>query len=592
MPLWSELKRRNVVKVGAAYAVVAWLLIQVSSIVLTTFEAPPVANRVFLVFLILGFPVALLFAWAYELTPKGLARTSDVDPATSITRQTGQRLNYVIIAMLSLAVVLLVLDNYVIDDRAEASIAVLPFDNLSADAGDDRFVDGFTVEIHNGLSQIADLRVVALTSSMSFQGTSATADEIAARLGVDYLLEGGVNRSDDDVRVIARLIRADDQSNVWSRPFDRTLDNPRELQIEVAELVADRLSATFGIGDFDLQAGGTDNLEAYDHFLLAQGYAQRQDGRALAEYRRALSLDPDFGLAQVEVAYLIVWGLRSAGLALGEQDVVEQRAADLVEEAQAEVARARELMPDHPVLLLIDAWTMIDEFEWADAERLLRERLAQTGPSDFLGYNWLGNLLLQSGRMRPAIEYLEFARELDPINIGPNLQLGLAYTSLGDFERADALFEASRSLDGYGPTAVNPQYLSLLARGYEEQTRSLLREEGSVDADFNTELLDHTVAELRARRDEIGTQNPSLAARLAQVAAIRKEAELSFDIWQRLVPSAPLWLQFTWMPWMGEVRRHPEFPLLMRRMGLVRYWSERGWPEQCRPVDPEGFACD
>jgi TolB-like protein len=267
-----------------------------------------------LIFLALGFPIALLLAWAYELTPAGIKLTAEVDRSQSTTRQTGQRMNLAIIALLIVAVVFMFVDNYLPAGSRETTIAVLPFTNLSAEADNNAFIDGFVVELHNSLTQIEDLRVTALTSSMTYRDTNLNAPRIAAELGVDYLLEGGVARGADDLRVIASLIRGEDGSSVWSNPYDRELNDPQALQLELAEAVAERLSVTFGVGDFEPQAGGTTNLDAYDHFLEARGWLQQDATQdALSSYELALSLDPDFGLAQIGLASLRYALLRVTG---------------------------------------------------------------------------------------------------------------------------------------------------------------------------------------------------------------------------------------------------------------------------------------
>jgi TolB-like protein len=234
MSLFAELQRRNVVRVAIAYAVVAWLLAQVADIAFDNFGAPDWVPKSVLFVLILGFPLAVFFAWAFELTPEGVKREKDVDRSQSITNVTGRKLNRLIIAVLVLAVGFLLVDKFVLQPVPEEviadapvadvdkSVAVLPFVAMSSGPDDEFFADGLTEEILNSLAQLPDLLVTARTSAFAFKGIDVSIPEIAAQLGVANVVEGSVRRSGDRLRVTAQLIRAEDGFHLWSETYERS----------------------------------------------------------------------------------------------------------------------------------------------------------------------------------------------------------------------------------------------------------------------------------------------------------------------------------------------------------------------------------
>ena len=238
MSLIAELKRRNVFRVGVAYAIVAWLLVEVASVLLPTFEAPVWVMKAFSSLVILGFPLALILAWAFELTPEGIKRESAVDPAESITQVTGRKLDFAIIGLLALAVAYFAVDKFVLQaDRIPAAesteqvktIAVLPFANMSGDPEQEFFSDGISEELLNVLAKVKGLRVTSRTSAFAFKGTNTSIPEIAEKLGVDHVLEGSVRMAGDRVRITAQLIEVDTDSrfdsHLWSESYDRDLSD-------------------------------------------------------------------------------------------------------------------------------------------------------------------------------------------------------------------------------------------------------------------------------------------------------------------------------------------------------------------------------
>ncbi|KAA9131345.1 hypothetical protein F3N42_08460 [Marinihelvus fidelis] len=324
MSLFAELKRRNVFRVGIAYLIVAWLVIQVADVMIDNIGAPDWLFSGILLVLAIGFALALVFAWAFELTPEGIKREHQVDRSQSITPQTGQKLNFLIIGGLSLAVVYLLVDKLVLQDRADApaqavestapandaastdvtevpdkpSVAVLPFVNMSDDKANEYFSDGLTETLLHMLAQLPDLQVPARTSSFAFKGQNTSVSEIAAVLGVAHILEGSVQRAGDRVRVTAQLIRAEDGYHVWSQSYTRPLDDIFAIQDEIATDVARSLDASLLGSDEMLHGVETQNTAAYDIYLqaLEQQALGTYASLPLAEslFKKALAQDPDF----------------------------------------------------------------------------------------------------------------------------------------------------------------------------------------------------------------------------------------------------------------------------------------------------------
>ena len=335
--LFEELKRRNVVRVGIAYVVVAWLILQFSDLVLENLLAPNWIMQTIMLILAIGLPIALLFAWAYELTPEGLKTTKEVDRSESVTHNTGRKLDRVIIGVLAIAVVYFLWERQQptevpasAEPVAEAevpsesqagepaptettyrSIAVLPFVNMSSDEEQEWFADGLTEEILNSLARTPDLLVSARTSSFAYKNSTEDLPTIAAALGVEHVLEGSVRRSGDRLRVTAQLIRANDGFHLWSENFDRALDDVIEIQEQVAIEIAAALETAMDPEALaKMVSTGTRSVPAYEAYL--RGLAYQGDALASGDkyqlqsaeeaFQAAVAVDPEFSLAHRQIA--------------------------------------------------------------------------------------------------------------------------------------------------------------------------------------------------------------------------------------------------------------------------------------------------
>ena len=326
---FAELKRRNVYKVAIAYAIVAWLLMQVATQVFPFLEIPNWAIRLVIMLIVIGFPIALVIAWAFELTPEGLKRTEDVDVSKSITHKTGRKLDFLIIGVLLAVVAILIFQRLHlkvptptssipeknIAELPAKSIAVLPFQNLSKDEENAFFADGVQDEILTDLAKIADLKVISRTSVMQYKNTATrNLPEIAQALKVAHVLEGSAQRSANRVRVSAQLIDARNDTHVWAEKYDRDLADVFAIQSEIAEKIADQLQAKLSPTEKSaISERPTSDIVAYDLYLRAKEliYEATNPSRERENYFKAVQLldqavarDPAFLLAYCQLAYV------------------------------------------------------------------------------------------------------------------------------------------------------------------------------------------------------------------------------------------------------------------------------------------------
>jgi TolB-like protein len=319
---FAELKRRNVYKVAIAYGVVAWLLMQIASQIFPFFEIPNWAVRLVVLLLIIGFPVALILAWAFELTPEGIKRAEDVDLSPTLTRKTGRKLDFLIIAVLLLVISILLFQRLhptvspAVSSSLDKSIAVLPFENFSEDKAFAFFADGVQDEILTDLAKIADLKVISRTSVMQYKsGSPRNLPEIAQALKVAHVLEGSVQRSGNRVRVSAQLIDARNDTHVWVEKYDRDLADVFAIQSEIAQKIADQLQAKLSPQEKSaISQRPTSDLAAYDLYLRAKQLFY--DGVANPSHQReyffkvvqlldqAVARDAAFLLAHCQLAFI------------------------------------------------------------------------------------------------------------------------------------------------------------------------------------------------------------------------------------------------------------------------------------------------
>ncbi len=474
--LWEELKRRNVFRVGAAYTVVGWLLIQVADVILPTFDSPRWIMQVLISVIILGFPVAAVLAWVYELTPMGLKRSDDVLRQTSIRWLTGRRLNGVIISLLVIAVVFLVYENYVskgiarLSEAKPVSVAVLAFKNQSADADDEYFADGLADELLSALSRIHELKVASRSASFYFKDKDIDVGTIASTLMVDNVLSGSVRREGNHVRITAALDDTETDNLLWSETYDRKLDAILDIQSDIARSVATAIVPVLSPeSKTRIDTQPTASSEAYQYYLRGRDYLRQPAEQAtLASakelFERAISLDRRFaqayaGLCETHLgAYefarkteSFVAAENACHRALTLDDSLWEvhvalgnlyRTNGQYESAILELDMAIRSQPNSVTSYLALAETYAEQNRPEKAEAMFRK--AEEIESGYWGvHRAFGNFLYDQSRYEEAIKRHTKVTELAPDSgIGFD-NLGNTYLAMGNLAAAERVFNAS-----------------------------------------------------------------------------------------------------------------------------------------------------
>ena len=465
MSLFTELRRRNVFRVAAAYLIVGWLLTEISTTLLPTFGAPDWIAKTLIFVFALGFVPVLIFAWAFEMTADGIKRERDVDRDHSITSSTGKKLDYVTIIAVIAGIAFVgfskvsdnsspVVDTEIVETTGSPSVAVLPFVNMSGNAENEYFSDGLTETLLHMLAQIPELKVAARTSSFAFKGKDTDIREIASVLEVAHVLEGSVQRAGDRVRITAQLIRADDGFHVWSENFDRTLDDVFAIQDEIAGKVGLALSESLLGTPVRVVVGvGTENLKAYDLYLHALSenakgsYGSLQNAEGLL--KDALALDPGFHEAKLELAnnYYEQWG---TGLLEG---------VGPLDDAMTFVGQVLDQKPDSVratgLLYALEIVSFIQKgnFEWAQDSLILLEQHVDANPGDLESRVSLAGILNIFNREEDAMQQQLALVELDPMNAAVHYDLSVTYFILDRLDEARASSLRSLEIEALQPSA-------------------------------------------------------------------------------------------------------------------------------------------
>ncbi len=446
--LFEDLKRRNVFRVGAAYAIVGWLLVEVASVLLPAFNAPESVFQIFAILVGLGFPIALMLAWAFELTPEGIKRDQDVEAADSVRHLTGRKLDFAIIGLLVVALGYTVIDGYLLDSESEPaaampapekpvaasrkSIAVLPFVNMSSDPEQEYFSDGLSEEILNLLAKVPKLKVIGRTSSFAFKGKNEDLRVIGQTLGVTTVLEGSVRKSGDRIRVTAQLIDVSDGSHLWSETYDRTMTDIFAIQDDVAAAIIDALQ--IHVGTKPTRGRPTDNTEAYALFFQARLSINAKDPKSAEEILlKAVELDPNFAEAYELLAFSY-W--EQTGWLLKEAE-----GRKLMGEA---AAKALAINPDLAFAQAL--FGSASNFSWLreiqGLERALREEPGKREIVEALVWD-----LLNVGYLQEALGVAERNVDRDPLLPAANYWLANALYALGRTSEAVAAWELADQLD-------------------------------------------------------------------------------------------------------------------------------------------------
>jgi TolB-like protein len=620
MGVWAELRRRSVFRVAGVYVVVAWLVAQAGNVLADMLPLPPWFGSLVIALLALGFPVALVIAWAFELTPEGIRPSARAAPGAAPSSPTSP-IDYVIAAALVAVLGVSLFGTFRGGDRAAAvvaatetapappalpppenprlSVVVLPFADMSPQGDQEYFADGLSEELMNVLAQIDGLLVTGRTSAFMYKNHNEDLRVIGETLGVAHILEGSVRKSGDRVRITAQLISASDGYHLWSQTYDRDLTDIFAVQDDVARAVANALSATLGMEiDSDPFAPRTDDLEAYDLYLRA-GEQMNIGGRdnylrAEALYREAVARDPEF---------LAAWaGLASALGAVSQ--FINERAQDAIRERGEVIAQLVAEAPEGWQGHALRSIQLLNEGDLLGARRSLdsaREHApagARAGLDETLRF-----LSVRTGRYTGTLEGARAAVRADPLSLDASASLQWTLYALGMVEESEAEYERSKDLQGNRTTI---EALAMLRAAQEGMGREVVGERYANVMTANPAALVNGAYNVWEDFDDREAALAGLRRELTRVPANNAMNPLSIAWWADYYGDVDLAVEAlsvrmalqgvtgwgAWDPVYKHIRSHPGFKELVREYGYYDYWVATGeWSDFCRPVGDDDFEC-
>ena len=574
---FAELKRRNVYKVAVAYGVVAWLLMQVASQIFPFFDIPNWVVRLVVLLLIIGFPVALIIAWAFEVTSEGIKRTEAADAAGQRSR--GVAWIYVVLIGVALSVGLFFVGRYTAGHATprpseaatpipEKSIAVLPLVNESGDPKDEYFSDGLSEELIAALAQISGLKVIGRSSSFRFKDRKEAPKTIGEKLGVSTLLDGTVRKQGDRVRIVAALVNATDGIQLWTRTFDRELKDIFAVQEEIATAVAESLKVTLlGSQDRPAQRGAASNVEAHNAYLQGHFHFQRRNledyRKAVGYFDQAIRLDPDYALAYTERSE--AWSF--IGDLTGQHESAWSNARSDAEKA---VAIAPSLAEARAAL----GWVRFF-IDWKFAEGITElKRAKELSPANPTANDLLARAILYLGRLDEAERQARHAVELDPLSVIAQGNLARVLFFAGKLDEADAAARKAAELQPASASSHRWQTVIAAQRGDGE---TALRE-AQLEPDEGYRRFELALAQYvrgdraaadAALADLIANGRDNLAYQIAEVYAVRGEKDKAFEWLQIALDNHDTgMLALLVDPLLHSLHSDPRYKNLLAKLGL------------------------
>jgi len=602
MKFLGEMKRRNVFRIGMAYIVAAWVVIQIGDIIATNYGAPPWVMGVVITFVVSGLPVALYFAWTFAITTEGLRKESDLLKVPTLIRTSGSRLDYITMALLAVVVGMVALDRYMpvpqvpetaIETRqavvepepepvviVENSIAVLPFTNMSAEANQDYFSDGLSEELLNVLTHVDGLVVASRTSSFAYKNDSRNIREIARALRVANILEGSVRKVGDRLRITAQLIDTTNDRHLWSDSYDRDMDDIFQIQDEIANAIVAALTAELGIGG--LQAVSVDsvtsNVDAYDLYLRGRELFIARENLPISWtlLEQATSMDPQFARAwealaavhHVAISWLTGDGIDHSALAL------------------AAAHRALEIDPDLSMAYAVIGMEHENTGEGYVGAIKNLDTAIEKNPKNATAWLWRGITFKDMGYFEKAVADFEQCLSLDPGYLICSQYLATSLLSMGQIEAGVKQFESTfednfHSTDEafvsyYVNSGQRDMALLIAALGLRRQFAPV---KDWIEAIENP-LEDHTAQ--AERFNQWGADYNITVCDMNEVAVALRQEECF-----KSVSNANM----NWHPDAAYYRKKPAFKEFVRA-NFMDYWQQNGFPPQCRELDDGDFECD
>jgi TolB-like protein len=604
MAFLAELKRRRVGKVAIAYGAIAWAVTEASSVVLPALHVPEWAMTFIVIFLMAGFPIAMVLAWVFDVGPEGIQRTEPM-PQSPPAAQVKLRLAYAVAVLACMAAL-----GYVLYERGlgrahagepHESIAVMPFANLSGDPSKDYFSDGMSEELLNLLARVPGLQVASRTSSFAYKTRDVDVRQIGRELGVETVLEGSVRQSGGQVRITAQLIDAETGFHLWSETYERQLADIFQVQDEIAKAIVDKLRIQLAPADQQLaqrQKAPTQDVEAYELYLQGRAVWKKRGEenlkRAVELYQAALGHDPGFARAHAALAsaYVVL-----PGYSVEKDD--EEKFFRLAEEsARQALAIDPNIGEAHAVLAQINA----DRGDLLDAESGFFFAISLE-PNEATPHHWYSILLMKVGRIDAALAQARRAQELDPTS--PILALNLAnvYVIKGDDDEALRYARLASEL-GLGRKTLDVETSVAIHRGQWAEAKRLLasqeemtpelrvRVQRWVDALADPSKRAAMVAEMKTLDPKIAPQE-KLVGPYIQLGDLDTAYRVMFESLDR---DRLAWLHdwdlmHAWSADSAAMRRDPRFGELAERIGLVDYWKQYGFPDGCRAGADTPVVC-
>jgi TolB-like protein/Tfp pilus assembly protein PilF len=568
MRLVSELRRRNVLRMAALYVVAAWLIVQVAGVLIDLAKLPDWIGTTILWLLAVGFPIALIFSWFYELTPEGLSLEKDVDRSESITHVTSRRLDFIVISLLCAAVILFAYDKWWIGPPPENSIAVLAFSNMTHDPVQEYFSDGISEELLNLLAKIPELRVISRTSAFSYKDKKVRLAQIAEELNVAHILEGSVRKTGDRVRITAQLIETSTDTHLWSETFDRSLDDVFAIQDEIAEQVVEQLKIAILA---PLPKARVVDPKAHSLYLQAKHlggqFTKESLEKSVALYEQALAIDSEYlpawdGLASsywnqanmrlrsYEESVILIRQVTEAALAIDANHAFAHGSLGFIATfydgdlpiAAEHFDRALALDPTDPNILQ-DAAALAKIMGRLDEAIEILEYVASRDPVSAAIHNNLGTAYLYSDRLDEAIDSYRTVLNLSPGKSGTHAFMAIAMMLLG--KPQEAFEEIELEPLGVWRTIVLPMIYHDLGQSVEsDDALAALIEEWGADAAYE-------IAYILAYREEADRAFRWLG----------KEAEVGSPSFAEIL-GFPLFANIhndrRWLPFLESIGKSPE----------------------------------
>ena len=590
---FAELKRRKVFKVGAAYLVAAWLVVQAASIGFPAFDAPPWVLRVFILVAFLGFPIAVVMAWMFDVTPEGVRRDASAFGSKHIFAVAA------LLIVLALGWYFYGQPSFRKGDPAtpvkagQNSIAVLPFVNMSGKADEDYFSDGMTEELLNVLAKVPQLKVAARTSVFEFKGRGGDIREIGRKLGVTNIVEGSVRRDGQDVRITAQLVRVADGFHIWSETYDRKLEGVFALQEQIARRIADALKVSLGVSGPVAPRAPIDP-QAYDEYLKGRELLrQRRDlPAAIAHFKAAVAKAPEFaaGWSSLSLTYEV-------RLSRYGKQMTPAAQAEFLAGAAAAAERAAALEPDAATTEHALGNVARAQFKFALAEgHYLRSM--QIDPSYPDAREDYAELLYEVGRLEDSLLATRQLVKLDPYFVAGWIEMHNVAIALDHREEVE---EAVRQLRAINPKNVLGQFGLLqyaLAYGRADEARAALTEIVSRwpnDAAFAQTLLPWALGESDVDPIKLRAAIADAPGREASRYFIARQ---DIDGYNADIESQGAITQayyfgnlYSSKPAGHTMLRDPRVKAMLVRYGFPAYWREKGWPSGCRPLGETDFEC-